>query len=372
MRPRAVDAGIAGIAALACGIILTGRTGATVAGTGPPDWIAALLLPVPLIRRRDEPVLVFTVVTVLTWGTQASGLQNPAALLVPLLALHALARYRPARYVWPAAVVTVLPGLGARENWVAVVAVAALVLAVALIGISQRTRAAYLRELEERARRLEVERDQRARLAVAHERARIAREMHDVVAHHIAVMIALSDGAAATAAVDPVRAAGVMGRASAVGREAMSEMRRLVGLLHDFSGTAAVRAPQPGLADVDALIDRVRTAGLKITFTREGVPGDWGPGAGLAIYRVVQEALTNVLKHAAPGAASEVTLRYDPASAEISVVDDGAGRSAPDLAADGRHGLAGMRERIAAYDGRVDAGPLPGAGWRVHATLRFR
>lgn len=379
MRPRAVDAGIAGLAALACGIILTGRTGATVAEVGPADWIAAVLLPVPLIGRRDAPVPVFALVTVLTWGTQAAGLQNPAALLVPLLALHAVARHRPARYAWPAVIVTVLPGLFAREKWVAVAAVSALVLAVALIGISQRTRAAYLRELEDRARRLEIERDQRARLAVAGERARIAREMHDVVAHHIAVMIALSDGAAATAVADPARAAGVMGRASAVGREAMSEMRRLVGLKHDLFGTDGGRAPQPetpgltpqpGLADVDALIDRVRAAGLTIVLTRSGAPGDWGPGAGLAVYRIVQEALTNVLKHAPAGTAVEVTLRYEALGAEISVVDDGVGR--PASGPGGHHGLAGMRERVAAYDGELEAGPLPGGGWRVHATLRFR
>ncbi|BCY05950.1 two-component sensor histidine kinase [Actinoplanes sp. L3-i22] len=361
-------AGIAALAALACGIILTGRTGATVTATGPADWVAVVLLPVPLIWRRPAPVLVFALVTGAYWATQAAGLQNPGALLVPLLALHSLARHRPARYVWVAAALTVLPGLGAREDWVAVAAVAALIVAVALVGISQRTRAAYLVELEDRARRLEIERDQRARLAVAEERARIAREMHDVVAHHIAVMIALSDGAAATAPGDPARAAGVMGQASAVGREAMGEMRKLVGLLNDFSGTPVAHAPQPGLDDLDALIDRVRAAGLEVTLIREGTPSGGSPGAALAVYRVVQEALTNALKHAGPNATVEVTVRHQPPYTEISVTDNGTGR---DAAPDG-HGLAGMRERVAPYDGHVEAGPRSGNGWRVHATLRLR
>ncbi len=149
-------------------------------------------------------------------------------------------------------------------------------------------------------------------------------------------------------------------------------MRRLVGLTHDFSGTPIARTPQPGLADIDALVERLRAAGLTIALVSEGTPGDWGPGAGLAIYRVVQEALTNVLKHAAPGADAEVTLRYEPSHIDITVIDDGAGHTAPVPDADGRHGLAGMRERVAAYDGRLEAGPRPGAGWRVHATLRFR
>ncbi|WP_436523201.1 sensor histidine kinase [Actinoplanes sp. HUAS TT8] len=360
MRPRAVDAGIAALAALACGIILTGRTGATVTATGPADWIAVVLLPVPLVGRRDAPVLVFALVTSCFWATQAAGLQNPGALLVPLLALHTLARLRPARYVWVAAVLTVLPGLAGRDNWVAFGAVTAIVVATALAGISQRTRTAYLHELEERA-------DQRARLAVAEERARIAREMHDVVAHHIAVMIALSDGAAATAPGDPGRAAEVMGQASTAGRQALGEMRRLVGLVN---GTASTRTPQPGLDDIGPLVEQVRAAGLPTTLVREGVPGDWGPGAGLAVYRIVQEALTNTLKHAGPAASAEVTLRYDDENAEITVVDDGTGR--PRAAPDDAHGLAGMRERARSYDGRVEAGPRAGAGWRVHATLRFR
>ncbi|GAA4598373.1 signal transduction histidine kinase [Actinoplanes octamycinicus] len=358
MSPRKGDAGIAALAALACGVILTGRTGATVGPTGPVDWIMVGAQAIPLIWRRRSPLVVFAAVTVLLWVSQAVGAQSPAALLYQLIALHALARYRSYRVALPAVAVTAVPVLGGPVNWTAVAVVGALVVATVVLGDSQRTRAAYLAGLEDRARRLEVERDQRARLAVAEERARIAREMHDVVAHHIAVMIALSDGAAAISAGRPAE---VMGRASATGRQALAEMRGMVGLL------TPDRAPQPGLTDIDELVERVRAAGVRVRLTRDGTPGDWGAGAGLAVYRILQEALTNTLKHAGPTASAEVVVRYHPAGAEITVLDDGAGRAS----ADEGHGLAGMRERALPYDGRVESGPRPGAGWRVHASLRF-
>jgi len=375
-HPRVTDAGIAALVALGTGIVLTGRTGATVEPATTMDWASIVLVPVPLIWRRRAPVLVFCAVTVLLWGSQALGAQSPAGFAATLTALHAVARHRPARFAWAGAAVSVLPGYDNRLEegpaWGAFAAVAAVTIAVVLIGVNQRTRAAYLNALEDRARRLEQERDQRARLAVAEERARIAREMHDVVAHHLAVMVALSDGAAATAAGAPQRAAGVMGQVSATGRQALSEMRRLVGLLRDSSGTPhSTRAPQPGLDDIDALVERIRAAGVRVNVQRQGTPGPWGPGAGLAVYRIVQEALTNTLKHAGPRANAEVTLHYLTDRADVSVLDDGAGQVARQPEPDGRHGLAGMLERAAAYGGRVDAGPRTGPGWRVHARLTF-
>jgi signal transduction histidine kinase len=305
-------------------------------------------------------------------GAHSLGAQSPAALFVPLIALHAVARYRPARYVWPAVAGTILPGLGTRIDastaWGAFVAVAAIAVATALVGMNQRTRQAYLSELESRADRLARESDQQARLAVAEERARIAREMHDVVAHHLAVMVALSDGAAATLPASPQRAAGVLTQVSATGRQALGEMRRLLGLLRsDADG----RAPQPGLSDLDALLDRIRAAGVRITLVREGLPGPWGPGAGLVVYRIVQEALTNTLKHAGPGASAEVRLRYTADGADIEVVDDGAGRTVPGTAGADRHGLTGMLQRATSYGGRIEAGPRTGPGWRVRAHLPF-
>jgi signal transduction histidine kinase len=371
-HPRAVDAAVALAAAAACGLILTGRTGASVTASGALDWASVALLPVPLLWRRRAPVVVFWSVLALLVGTHALGAQSPAALFVPLIALHAVARHRPARYVWPAVAGTILPGLANRTDggtaWGAFVAVSAITVATAMIGMNQRTRHAYLSALESRADRLERDADQQARLAVAEERARIAREMHDVVAHHLAVMVTLADGAAATVPAAPQRAAGVMTQVSATGRQALGEMRRLLGLLRsDVAG----RTPQPGLGDLDTLVDRIRAAGVRVALVREGVPGGWGPGAGLVVYRIVQEALTNTLTHAGPGASAEVRLRCRAEGADIEVVDDGAGRTARPPAGAGGHGLTGMVQRATSYSGWVEAGPRTGAGWRVRAHLPF-
>jgi signal transduction histidine kinase len=195
------------------------------------------------------------------------------------------------------------------------------------------------------------------------------------VAHNLAVLVALADGGALTAPTDPQRAAGTLATIAATGRQALEEMRRVVGVLRDGGPAAAPTtelAPQPGLADIDALVEQVRAAGLEVVLRTEGTPGAWGPGAGLAAYRLVQEALTNTLKHAGPEAMVWVRLGYSAHGISVEVVDDGAGRPADrDPAADG-HGLVGMVERAAAYGGQVVAGPVDGAGWRVRAFLNVR
>jgi signal transduction histidine kinase len=386
-HPRLGDTAVAVFALLGCGLILTGATGARDLHTTPLNWMAVIVLPVPLIWRRRAPAAVMWSCVVASWTAAALHASTPGAFIVQLIALHALARYRPARQVWPAAAALVLPpmlttkvtGVQAVLTFAVVVAIT---LTVALIGFNQRTRQAYLTALEERACRLEHERDQRARLAVIEERTRIAREMHDVVAHHLTVMTALSAGAAATVPADPVRAAGVMTEAAAIGRQALAEMRRLLGVLRtDSPGSqtgapadvTAALEPQPGFQDIDSLVQRVSAAGLRVTLTATGTPGRCSSGAGLAAYRIVQEALTNTLKHAGRYAAAEVSLLYGPDHVEIDVSDDGAGRrvTRPALSSPG-HGLTGMRERAAFYAGRLDAGPrIDGAGWQVRARLSF-
>jgi signal transduction histidine kinase len=188
--------------------------------------------------------------------------------------------------------------------------------------------------------------------------------MHDIVAHNLAVIVALADAAALTAAAAPDAAGEKMWLVSGVGREALDEMRRLLA-----RDDAPPLAPQPGLDDIDRLVEQVRAAGLPVVLTRSGVPGNWGPGAGLAVYRIAQEALTNTLKHAGPAAAASLRLAYTGDGVDLEITDDGVPRDASP-SDDGR-GLAGMRERAAAHGGQVDAGPLPGAGWRVHTRLRF-
>ncbi|MBL7257498.1 sensor histidine kinase [Paractinoplanes lichenicola] len=356
-RPQPIDVLVAALTLVACLVIQTGRTGATAPGTSLLDWTAVILPCVPLLWRSQWPPAVFGAVIALIGLGGALGARTPAIFLIPLVALYAVARHRPARPAWAAVTVTILAGLVTRPGWTAFIAVSVVIVAIAVIGINQRTRQAYLTALE-------ADRDQRARLAVADERTRIAREMHDVVAHHLTVMVALSEGAAAA----PQQATPVMTQVAVTGRQALAEMRRLVGVLRDDGG----RTPQPGLGQLDELIDQVRGAGLDVTLTREGQPKAWGPGAELTIFRIVQEALTNTLKHVGPGAGVQVRLAYGPDEATIDVVDDGGGRVAREPGPADRHGLIGMAERAAAYGGRVDAGPREGAGWRVHARLRIK
>jgi signal transduction histidine kinase len=330
-------------------------------------WLGALHLAV--VGRRRAPVLVFWVCAVLSFAAVTLGVQAPSLLVVPMVAVHAVARHRDPRHLRPiaAAAVPLAVGWLAHEGpWWDLVALLALFGVAALLGTTARTRHAQLALLADRARQREREREQRARLTVADERARIAREVHDIVAHNVSVMVALSDGARACVPDAPEQAAELMAKASVTGREALTEIRRLVGVLRD--GPAGPAAPQPGFDDIDGLAEQVRSAGLPVVLTRSGAPGPWGQGAGLAAYRIVQEALTNTMKHAGPPARAEVRLRFDDAAVEIEVLDDGDPAPGPVTAG---HGLTGMAERAAPYDGSVRAGPRPDRGWRVHARLRF-
>jgi signal transduction histidine kinase len=372
--------GDAVLVALLAGVLA--RVTASFGGTTAEGWVWFAALHLPLVWRRRWPAAVFWTVVCLALGAAGAGALGPALLIVPMVAGYTLARHRPRRYLWPVAAPLAVFVAGWLANggppWDAV-ALLGLFAAAVMLGTNRRTHRAYLAALEDRARRLEREREQQARLVVADERARIAREMHDIVAHNLAVMVALTDGAAATTPVAPQRAVAMMEQASTTGREALTEIRRLVDLLRtgepaarpppvppDLAG-GRVPPPQPGFADVAGLVDQVRAAGLRVTLTCEGQPGRWGPGAGLAVYRIVQEALTNTIRHAGPRAGAQVFLRYHAAGADIDVLDDGGGagtRPAP-----GGHGLTGMTERAMSYGGHLEAGPRPEGGWRVHAYL---
>jgi signal transduction histidine kinase len=320
-------------------------------------------------------VLVFWSVAGLTLLAAAVGAIHIAGIfpeVLLLIAVYTVARHSSRRHLWPAVAAIALPAtvalLVTGPKWMSLGFVLSTLAAAVLLGITVGTRRAYLDQLEERARRLELERDQESRLAVAAERDRIARDMHDIVAHNLAVMVALADAAAMTATADPERAAGVMTKVSETGRQALGEIRRLLGVLHDDG--SADRSPQPGLADLDELVEQVRATGLPVTLTTTGTPGPWGPGAGLVIYRIVQEALTNTLKHAGPAATAKVRLDFRPYGVKVEIADDGPARIAVP-ATDGR-GLIGIAQRAAAYGGGVEAGPAAdGRGWRVSARLRF-
>ncbi|WP_424644666.1 sensor histidine kinase [Embleya sp. AB8] len=235
-----------------------------------------------------------------------------------------------------------------------------------VLGDSMRTRRAFYAELVDRAARLEVERDQQAQIAAAAERARIARELHDVVAHNVSVMVVQADGAAYAIDAAPESAREALGTIAATGREALAEMRWLLGVLRSQTESDAY-VPQPGVAQLDELLERVRRAGLSVRLHTEGTPVELSQAVGLTVYRIVQEALTNTCKHAGPGATAHVALRYPGDDIEIDIHDDGRGAAAP---GDGMgHGLIGMSERVALFGGRLTTGPAPTGGWQVHARL---
>lgn len=246
-----------------------------------------------------------------------------------------------------------------------------------VLGDSLRTRRAYFAQLEERAARLEKEREAQAKVAVAAERARIARELHDVVAHNVSVMVVQADGAAYVMDTAPDQAKKALETISGTGRQALAEMRRLLGVLrtgeHQESGEYV---PQPDVEQLDDLIEQCRTSGLPVDFKVEGTPRPLPSGVELTAYRIVQEALTNTRKHGGPNAGASVRLVYFDDGLGLLVEDDGKG--APhelyeEGGADGQgHGLIGMRERVGMVGGTLDAGPRPGGGFRISALLPLK
>jgi signal transduction histidine kinase len=204
-----------------------------------------------------------------------------------------------------------------------------------------------------------------ARRAVAEERLRLARELHDVVAHAISVIAVQSGVGAHVANSQPEEAAKALAAIEATSRAALTELRRLLGVLRQEGEPQGSLAPVPGLADLDSLLAEVAKAGLGVQLRVEGTPSPLPAGLDLSAYRIVQEALTNVVRHAGP-ATARVAVRYAPGQVAVEVVDDGRGA---DDQGGGGHGIAGMRERAALYGGTLEAGPLPGGGFRVAASL---
>ncbi|WP_329071231.1 sensor histidine kinase [Streptomyces sp. NBC_01429] len=333
---------------------------------------AGLLL--PLLWRRRAPLTVFAVVAAAAFAQWLVDVQLPADVAL-LIALYTVAAHAGRRQVLLAGAVSEAGILMASVRWStegrflgAAVTLSVVATAVTVIGTNMRTRRAHLASVEDRAVRLERERDQRAQLAVAEERARIARDMHDIVSHNLSVMIALADAAVFAQYRTPDKTTTAMRQVSDSGRQALTEMRRFLGILR-AGEPDALRHPMPGIAELRSLLDQVRAAGLPARLRLAGDPSHVPTAAQLTVYRLVQEALTNTLKHAPPGTRAEVRVHCSPESISIDVTDDGHGRTV--RAPDPRHGhgIPGMRERTAVYGGTLRAGPLPGGGWRVSAHL---
>ncbi|MTD52967.1 sensor histidine kinase [Amycolatopsis pithecellobii] len=371
-HPVAADAVLTAVAALF--VLTRGDRFEHLPGERPWWVLLAVLLVVPLVWRRRAPLLVFgwmAAVAAVQWFF-ARALVADAALLIALysVAVHcgrkvALWALGVIEFGIAIAILKWAPPAGMLD---AFVFLSGLATAAFVLGRNVRTRRAYLASLEDRARRAEHERDQQAQLAAAAERARIAREMHDIVAHNLSVMIALADGAAFAARGNPDEAETAARQVSDTGRQALGEMHRLLGVLR--GGQETPRAPQPGIEQLDELVAQVRAAGLPVSLTVAGPAFPLSPTAQLAVYRLVQEALTNVLKHADSPEQAWVRLRYRDPVVEVEVGDDGHGR--PMASAVDGHGLSGMAERAAMFDGQIEAGPRPGGGWRVHAELVSR
>jgi len=356
-----------------------------VLGTSAAPLVFSVLQTVPLFWRRRFPVAVFAFVAGAS-VLQAATYDMPVWGQVGFpAALYALARFGSARaalvgllvglcgaavasWVWTSAQVARFPpgldyvdyDIGLDDLSPYFLTISAIVLAAWALGSQARIRRAYEAGLVERGRQLAVEAEQRAVLAAAEERTRIAREMHDVVAHGLSVVIVQADGARYAAEKDPAVAVRTLETVATVGRDALTEMRRLLGLLRGSEDPAL--APQPRLVDLPSLVapdDRVE---LDLPDPLPEVPD----GIALTVFRLVQESLTNVRKHAGPRARATVRLRATGDALEVEVRDDGHGASA---APSGGLGLLGMRERVEVHDGTLDVGPAPGGGWAVRARI---
>jgi signal transduction histidine kinase len=336
-------------------------------------YALALLHTLPLVARRRFPGTVLALCVASGLAVATLGMPDLLGLAI-LVAVYSVAAYAD-RWVSLAglaaaelgsAAVQLTPG---RFNAPTVVTNALVIAAAWLLGHFVGVRRAYTARLEQTAE-LERARAEQARQAVAEERLRLARELHDVVAHSISVIAVQSGVGAHVAKTQPEEAAKALAAIEATSRAALTELRRLLGVLRQEDEPQGDLAPVPGLADLDGLLAEVAKAGLAVRLQVEGRPAQLPAGVDLSAYRIVQEALTNVVKHAGP-ARAQVTIRYRDHEVMVEVTDDGRGAAAP--TGDGRarvgHGLIGMRERVAVFGGDLEVGPRPGGGFRVAARL---
>lgn len=338
-----------------------------------------------LVLRRRAPLLGLIIVTLALIGEAGPLIAANGVALWFLL--YAVPVYRDVKSGWIGYIIAVVgsgitvamsPMLSSIGGFEAVVGVsgtestvldAIWLLVVLLIGINLGNRRRYLQAIIDRALQLARERDQLAQLAVAEERSRLAREIHDIVAHSVSVMIALSEGGARAVEAAPEEAANAMRRSAETGRTALAEMRRLLGALQ--SDEAAELAPQPSVDEIPSLLSGFEEAGLRVSFVNHATDGG-DRLQGLAMYRVIQEGLTNVLRYAGPGALVDVTLQDYGDHTVVSVRDFGRaeGTSGPTTGLGSGRGLAGVAERVRVFGGTIESGPVSGEpGWRLSATF---
>ena len=373
---RLVDAAVVVVLLVVTALPLATRP--LTAGQRPSDVWAYLLVAaicVPFAFHRRYPVAAIAVASgaliLYAVGRYAAYPGIPIFVLVAGISLHST-RLRAALAAGLGAVaisvgVWLQPeAVATTATWVA----SLLALTVAwLWGDNLRNRRARWAAMEERARRLEAEREERDRQAVTDERLRIARELHDVVAHSMSVIAVQSGVANHVIDSRPAQARQALATIEATSRSALVELRRLLGVLRQGDDPVASLEPNPGMAEMGRLADQIRSAGVEVELKVEGEPGELPPGVDLSAFRIAQEGLTNVLKHG--GGVARVLVRYSPGAVAVEIADDG--RAGTDGApADGTgHGLIGMRERVAVFGGELTAGPVPGGGYRMAARLPY-
>lgn len=365
---RTVDVALTGLVALP---VLAGSFGSAQARRDPLLGLLGLLAVLPLLMRRRRPILALALV--LSAGVFVPG--QGSFLLPALVCLYTIAATCSGRVTLTASVATIVAVILHRLVWERLgsagdfpAPVIACAMAVAL-GLYSAARRASIAALHDRAERLERERELLAQQAVAEERVRLANELHDVVAHNVSLIVVQAQALGATARDEAVTAAtdGI----AALGRQAMADMHRTLKLLRTGDDDAANRAPQPSLDNLDGLLEQSRAAGLDIELTIEGHPRALAQGVDLSAFRIVQEALTNVIKHARR-AHTRVLVSYRPDSLQLVITNDSspAGDTTPQVNGAG-HGLIGMRERATLFGGTLVAQPTPEHGFRVSATLPY-
>jgi len=359
--------------------------GLVVDGLRRPDVLGGVLVlaacvPVAVRRRRPLAGLCASLVpeTLLAAFGYGYGLGGIAALVL----LYSVASHRGLAVALGGLLLSLAvyamgsaTGPVRTAHWSAHLMMGVVLVAVWGAGRSLRLRRAYLEELKDRAARLERAHAADTRAARAEERSRIARELHDVVAHHVSVMTVQAAAARRVLASDPEVAREALTAIEHTGRQALAEMREIVGVLRTEPGVEL--RPQPGVRDLPALAEQMTEAGLPTRLTVDGLPeGGLPAGVGLAVYRTVQEALTNSLRHAGPGTKAEVTVRLRKCRLDVRVSDDGRGEGQaagrPGGPGEPGHGLAGIRERVALYGGILSVGPKSGGGFEVRATFPLK
>lgn len=334
-----------------------------------------VLMTAPLALRRVYTIPIFFVILG-SWIVDR-GLDYPDSLAgigvgIAFYTIGAVLEYRRSLLIGgaSAAAVVAWTGIGAAvlESVTSTALITTLIATVTplLLGREVHERRRRVEELQERAERAEREREQQAKQAVAEERTRIARELHDVVAHQMTVMTVQAEGAKRIAIGADPRLIEALETIRLAGHSALAEMRRTVGLLRASDEDAATE-PLPRLTDLDRLVERVRAAGLPVELDVSGTAPVLSDGAELSAYRIVQESLTNAFRHGGPGVTATVSIQYADDRVEVAISDDGRGSSSN--TSNGGHGIVGMRERIAVLGGVFEAGPRPGGGFIVRATI---